>query len=107
MISVKLISDLKPLQENSLKFLSSRMWLFDALRRTQKIIPKTLFNKGIKKQRLKFNLGLALNGLPTTGPLCLAVCMTLLVALKLKPTQTKQIPHKCFGYFKMQNITCW
>ena len=80
-----LISDLKALQENSLKFLSSRMWLFDALRRTQKIIPKRLLNKGIKKPRLKLNLGLALISLPTTGPLCLAVCMILLVVLKLKP----------------------
>ena len=76
-----LISDLKALKENSVKFLSSRIWLFDALKRTQKIIPKRLLNKGIKKPRLKLNHGLVLTGLQTTGP----ICMILLVVLKLKP----------------------
>ena len=41
---------------------------FDALQRTQKIIPKRLLNKGIKKPRLKFNLELELIGLRTAGP---------------------------------------
>ena len=46
----------------------SRILLFDALKIRQEIIPKRLLNKGIKKPRLKFNIGLALNGLRTTGP---------------------------------------
>ena len=35
----------------------------DTLEGIQKIIPKRLFNKGIKKPRLKFYFGLALIGL--------------------------------------------
>ena len=63
-----LISDLIALKENSVEFFLSRIWLFDALKIRQEIIPKRLLNKGIKKPRLKFNIGLALNGLRTTGP---------------------------------------
>ena len=47
----------------------SGIWLFDALKRTQKIIPKRLLTKAMKKPRLKFNLGLVLIGLQTIiGP---------------------------------------
>ena len=62
------ISDLKALQENSVEFFLFRVLLFDALKRTLKIFPKRLLSKGIKKRRLKFNPGLALIGLRTTGP---------------------------------------
>ena len=62
------ISDLKALQENSVEFFLFRVWLLDALKRTLKIFPKRLLSKGIKKRRLKFNPGLALIGLWTTGP---------------------------------------
>ena len=43
-----MISDLKALKENSVEFFLSRIWLFDVLKRTQKIIPKRLLNKGMK-----------------------------------------------------------
>ena len=36
------ISDLKALKENSVEFFLSRVWLFDALKRTLKIFPKRL-----------------------------------------------------------------
>ena len=62
------ISDLKALQENSVEFFLFRVWLLDALKRTLKIFTKRLLSKGIKKRRLKFNPGLALIGLQTTGP---------------------------------------
>ena len=54
-----LISDLKALKENSVKFFLSRICLFDALKITLKTTPRP---------RLKFNPGLALIGLRTTGP---------------------------------------
>ena len=62
------ISDLKALQKNSVEFFLFRVWLLDALKRTLKIFPKRLLSKGIKKRRLKFNPGLVLIGLRTTGP---------------------------------------
>ena len=63
-----LVSDLIALKENLVKFFLSRIWLFNALKRTREIIPKRLLNKGIKKPRLKFNLGLVLIGLGTSEP---------------------------------------
>ena len=63
-----LISDLIALKENLVKFFLSRIWLFNALKRTWESIPKRLLNKGIKKPRLKFNLGLVLIGLGTSEP---------------------------------------
>ena len=63
-----LISDLKALKENSVKFFLSRICLFDALKITLKTTPKRILSKGIKRPRLKFNPGLALIGLRTTGP---------------------------------------
>ena len=68
-----LIWDLKPLKKNQSNFFLSRIWLFDALKRTQKINPKGLLNKGIKKPRLQFNLGLVLISLWSTGPWLLIV----------------------------------
>ena len=46
----------------------SRILLLDTLEIIQKIIPRRLFNKGIKKPRLKFYFGLAIIGLLTTEP---------------------------------------
>ena len=63
-----LISDLKALKENSVKFFLSRICLFDALKITLKTTPKRILTNGIKRPRLKFNPGLALIGLRTTGP---------------------------------------
>ena len=56
-----LISDLKALEENLVEFFLSRILLLDTLERIQKIIPKRLFNKGIKKPRLKFLLWVSSN----------------------------------------------
>ena len=55
-------------KKNSDGFFLSRIRLFDALKGTQEIIPKMLLNIGMKKLRLKFNLGLALISLQTNGP---------------------------------------
>ena len=63
-----LISDFKALIENSVPFILSMIWWLDALKRKEKITWKRLLNKGMKKLGLKFNAGLALIGLPTTGP---------------------------------------
>ena len=81
-----LISDLIALKENSVKFFLSRIWLFDALKIRQEIIPKRLLNKGIKKPRIKFNLGLALNGLRTTGPRAIASSYPWIFASSLQVT---------------------
>ena len=56
------------LTQDSVGFFLSRIRLFDALKRTQEIIPRMLLNKGMKKLRLRFNLGLALISIRTTGP---------------------------------------
>ena len=88
-----LISDLKALKENSVKFLSSRIWLFDALKRTQKIIPKRLLNKGIKKHRLKFNLGLALP--PSNNWAFMFSCMhDFIGCFETKTFAYPYLPHK-------------
>ena len=60
-----LISDLITLKENSVKFFLSRIGLFNALKRTQELSQKGFW---MKKPRLKFNIGLALISLQTTGP---------------------------------------
>ena len=43
------------------------MWLLDALKRIEKIVRENAFEQKKKKPRLKFNLGLMLIGLRTTG----------------------------------------
>ena len=64
-----LISDVKVyLTKKSVLSFLSRIWLLDALKRIAKIIPKRLLYKLIQKPGLKFNLGLVLIGLQTTGP---------------------------------------
>ena len=63
-----LISDLITLKENSVKFFSSRIGLFNALERTQELSQKGFWIKEWRKPRLKFNIGLALISLQTTGP---------------------------------------
>ena len=69
-----LISDLKAFKENSVEFFLSAIWLLDALKQMQKIIPKRLLNKGIKKHRLK---KLAQISLQTTGSSCSLGCWLL------------------------------
>ena len=44
------------------------IWWLDALRRREKIIRENAFKQNKKKPGLKFNAGLALIGLQTTGP---------------------------------------
>ena len=54
---------------NLVYFLLCGIWLCDAIKKgIEKIIPKRLLRKGIKKPTLKFNLGLAPTSLQTTGP---------------------------------------
>ena len=53
---------------NSFLFFLSTIWWFDALKRIEKIIRKNAFEQNKKKPGLKFNPGLALVGLGTTGP---------------------------------------
>ena len=55
----------REIQSNSFS-LEYSYWM--PLKRIQKIIPKRLLNKGIKKPRLEFKLGLALIGLRITRP---------------------------------------
>ena len=63
-----MISDLSALKKIQSNFFLSRIWLFDALKRTQKINPKGVLNKRMKKPRLQFNLGFMLIGLRSTWP---------------------------------------
>ena len=63
-----LISGLKALRENSIQIFLLAIWSLDVLKRIVKIFPKRLLNKEIKKPELKFNPGLGLSGLWTTGP---------------------------------------
>ena len=63
-----LISGLKTLRENSVQIFLLAIWSLDVLKRIVKIFPKRLLNKEIKKPGLKFNPGLGLIGLWTTGP---------------------------------------
>ena len=63
-----LISGLKTLRENSVQIFLLAIWSLDVLKRIVKIFPKRLLNKEIKKAGLKFNPGLGLIGLWTTGP---------------------------------------
>ena len=63
-----LISGLKALRENSVQIFLFAIWSLDVLKRIVKIFPKRLLDKEIKKPELKFNPGLGLIGLWTTGP---------------------------------------
>ena len=66
-----LISDFKALIENSVSFVLSTIWWLDALKRREKLSEKGFWTNmyvGMKKPGLNFNAGLALIGLPTTGP---------------------------------------
>ena len=53
---------------NSVLFLLLTIWWMDAVKRIEKIIRENAFEQKKKKPRLKFNPGLALIGLRTTGP---------------------------------------
>ena len=67
-----LIAGLKALRENSVQIFLLAILSLDVLKRIVKIFPKILLNKEIKKPELKFNPGLKLIGLRTTGPRCMA-----------------------------------
>ena len=75
-------SDMKAKKANSALFFSQTTWWFDALKRIEKIIPlKNAFEQRKKKPGLKFNPGLALIPLRTTGSLSLFRLTFLLTAL--------------------------
>ena len=63
-----LISFLEALKENVILFFLSRIWLLDALKRTERMIQKRHLNIEMKNAWLRFKLGLALIGLQTTEP---------------------------------------
>ena len=64
-----MIAGLKALRENSVQIFLLAILSLDVLKRIVKIFPKILLNKEIKKPELKFNPGLKLIGLRTTGPI--------------------------------------
>ena len=53
------------------------IWWLETLKRIEKIIPQSAFDKKIGKPRLNFNPGLALTGIRTTGPRALSFFSTL------------------------------
>ena len=62
-------SDMKAFKKaSSVLFLLLTIWWMDAVKRIEKIIRENAFEQKKKKPRLKFNPGLALIGLRTTGP---------------------------------------
>ena len=63
-----MIAGLKALRENSVQIFLLPILSLDVLKRIVKIFPKILLNKEMKKPELKFNPGLKLIGLRTTGP---------------------------------------
>ena len=63
-----MIAGLKALRENTVQIFLLAIVSLDVLKRIVKIFPKILLNKEIKKPELKFNPGLKLIGLRTTGP---------------------------------------
>ena len=63
-----LVSGLKAVRENSVNFSLSKIWLLDASKRREKIIPKRHLNKEMQKPRYRFSPGLALIDLRTTRP---------------------------------------
>ena len=67
---------------NSVLFLMPTIWWLDALKRIEKIIQENAFEQKKEKPGSKFNPGLALIGLQTTGP--------WLVALRRKLSLTNQ-----------------
>ena len=56
-----LISDLKALKENSVKFFLSRIWLLDAPKRMQKFSLKRLLDEGIQKIQYMYNYSFFIN----------------------------------------------
>ena len=63
--------DMKTWEADSLLFFLPTVWWLDALKRREKIIQENAFGQLQKKKKpeLKFNPGLALIGLRTTGPI--------------------------------------
>ena len=62
-----LTSDVIASKENSVCFFLTMIWRLHALKKIEKIIPKTLLNRGIIKPELNFNPGLTLISLRKTG----------------------------------------
>ena len=63
-----LITDMKAWEANSVLFFLPTIWWLDALKRREEITRENTFEQKKKKPGLKFNPGLALIGLRTTGP---------------------------------------
>ena len=63
-----LISDMKAWEANSDLFFLPTIWWLDALKRREEITLENTFEQKKKKPGLKFNCGLSLSGLRTTGP---------------------------------------
>ena len=61
-----LISDMKAWEANSVLFFLPTIWWLEVLKRREKIVRENAFEQK-KKNRLKFNPGLALIGFRTTG----------------------------------------
>ena len=66
-----LILDMKAWEADSVLFFLPTIWWLDALKRREKIIQENAFGHVQKKKEpeLKFNPGLGLIGLWTTGPI--------------------------------------
>ena len=62
------ISDMKAWEANSVLLFLPTIWWLDALKRREEITLENTFEQKKKKPVLKFNPGLALIGLRTTGP---------------------------------------
>ena len=70
----------------SVSFFLPTIWWWDAPKRREKIIRENAFGQQKKKPGLKFNPGLALIGLRTTGPLIFTM---LLLDLAVQSSDTR------------------
>ena len=70
----------------SVSFFLPTIWWWDAPKRREKIIRENAFGQQKKKPGLKFNRGLALIGLRTTGPLIFTM---LLLDLAVESSDTR------------------
>ena len=59
---------MKAWEANSVLFFLPTIWWLDALKRREEIIRENTFEQKKKKPGLKFNPGLVVIGLQTTGP---------------------------------------
>ena len=70
-------SDVKAYKSNSVLFFLSTIWWLHFLKRIEEITRENAFEQTKKKPGLKFYLGLAIIGFPTTGPRDLVVSHTM------------------------------